>query len=69
MSPDNTTKDPAAKRAAIDLLRRGLITKSEAAELAGVSRQLIQHWAKDVRVDENRQTVITRLWRKALARR
>lgn len=67
-TPD-TTKDPAAKRAAMSLLTRGLITKAEAGQLAGVSRQLIQHWSKDIPVDENRQAVIAKLWRQALARR
>lgn len=67
-TPD-TTKDPAAKRAALSLLTRGLITKSEASQLAGVSRQLIQHWSRDIPVEENRQAVIAKLWRQALGRR
>ena len=65
-TPD-TTKDPAAKAAAIDLLMRGLISKSEAARLAGVSKQLVQHWARDIPVDRNRNAVISKLWRKKLA--
>lgn len=66
-TPD-TTKDPAAKRAAVSLLSRGLVTKSEAAELAGVSRQLIQHWAKDIPVEQSRREVVSKLWRKAIRR-
>lgn len=60
-TPD-TTKDPAAKRAVIILLSQGLITKAEASHLAGVSRQLIRHWARDI--PDNRQAVLARLWRK-----
>lgn len=63
---DDTTKDPAAKAAAMALLTKGLISKSEAARLAGVSKQLMQHWAKDIPVERNRDTVLTKLWSKEL---
>jgi hypothetical protein len=64
----DTTKDPAAKAAAISILSQGLATKSEAARLAGVSKQLMQHWAQDIPVERARNTVLTKLWRKELAR-
>jgi hypothetical protein len=67
MTKDDTTKDPAAKRAAIALLTKGLITRAEAAKLAGVSRQLARHWAKDI-PEQNRDAVITKLWSKELAK-
>lgn len=65
----DTTKDPAAKAAAISILSRGLATKSEVARLAGVSKQLMQHWAADIPVEANRNAVLAKLWRKALAGR
>lgn len=65
---DTTTKDPHAKAAAVLLLSRGLITKSEAAELAGVSRQLIQHWTRGIPVDQNRSAMIAKLWRKSISK-
>jgi hypothetical protein len=37
---------PSAKRsAAINLLRRGLVTRDEAADLASTSRKVVQDWA------------------------
>jgi predicted transcriptional regulator len=65
----NTTKDPKAKAAAISILSRGLATKSEVARLAGISKQLMHHWAKEVPVDRARNTVLTKLWHKELARK
>lgn len=65
----DTTKDPAAKRAAISLLSRGLATKAEVARLAGVSKQLMQHWAADIDTEKNRNAVLSKLWHKALARK
>jgi hypothetical protein len=65
----DTTKDPAAKRAALALLAQGLITKAEAARLAGVSRQLVGHWAGDMPIERNREQYLSKIWRKALARK
>jgi hypothetical protein len=69
MTSEDTTKDPAAKAAAIGLLTKGLVTKSEAARLAGVSRQLVRHWAKDIPVDRNREAVLTKLWRNEIRKK
>mgnify|MGYP000667972509 FL=1 len=66
---DDTTKDPAAKAAAIALLAKGLITKAEAAELAGVSRQLVQHWARDIPIDKARNAILRKLWRREINRK
>lgn len=63
------TEHDITKRAALALLRRGLITKSEAARLAGISRQLMGHWAKDIRSEEAREAVLMRLWRSQTKKR
>jgi len=60
------TKDQAAKVAALALLARGLITKAEAARLAGVSRQLLGLWSQGIPVDRNRQTHVAKIWRQEL---
>lgn len=65
----DTTKDPAAKAAAIALLTKGLASQSEVARMAGVSRQLVRHWAQDIPVERNREAVLTKLWRQAMGRK
>jgi hypothetical protein len=64
-------KDPEAKRAVLLLIARGMITVPEAAQLAGVSRQLIHAWCGSKRMSTTRarQAKITRAWRKALMER
>lgn len=62
------TKDDTIKRAALALLTKGLASQSEVARLAGISRQLMKHWAKDIPVDRAREAVLAKLWRKAMAR-
>ena len=64
-------KDPNARRAAVKLLARGSITVSEAATMAGVSRQVVRYWchAAGIEIGQARQTVITRIWRRLLAER
>jgi len=59
-----TTKDDSTipKRAAIALLSRGLATKAEMARCAGVSKQLMQHWAADIDTEKARDAVVSRLW-------
>jgi hypothetical protein len=69
MTSDDTTKDPAAKAAAIALLSKGLVTKAEAARLAGVSKQLMQHWAADIDTERNRNALLSKLWRNEIKRR
>lgn len=65
-----TTVDPEARRAAIAMLARGLLTPSEAAELGGVSRQLMRYWIKAARVDwlRIRKARNARNWRKQMGR-
>ncbi len=64
-------KDPEAKRAVLLLISRGMITVPEAAQLAGVSRQLIHAWCGSHRIvpTRARQAKITKAWRRALAER
>jgi hypothetical protein len=45
---DNTHRDHVLK-----LLRAGKISLSEAAEIAGVNRQLAYYWAKFANIDVN----------------
>ena len=69
MATKDNTKDPDAKRAALALLSKGLITKAEAADLAGVSRQLVQHWARDIPIDKARNAILGKLWRQEMRRK
>lgn len=52
-------KDDEARSAALSLLARGVITPGQAADLAGVSRQLVAYWLKQAGID----------WRRAWSRR
>lgn len=52
-------KDDEARTAAVNLLARGMITPTQAAEFAGVSRQLVRYWLKAAGID----------WRRAWSRR
>lgn len=61
-------KDPNARRAVRSMLARGLLTLSEAAEIAGVSRQLARQWAADIRWQEIRRQRLADLFRKELKR-
>lgn len=67
MTKDDTTKDHA-KAAALTLLERGLVSQAEAARLAGVSRQLLRHWAKDIDSDEARDAHLAKIWAKQIAK-
>jgi DNA invertase Pin-like site-specific DNA recombinase len=69
MTKDGTTKDPAAKAAAIALLSKGLASQAEVARLAGVSRQLMRHWAMDIPVEANRNAVLSKVWRRHIKKR
>ncbi len=69
--PCNTCcMDPEAKRAALALLARGLITIPEAAKLAGVPRYTICRWVrgKRERFGRTRDTKIADMWRRELQR-
>lgn len=59
------TNDDITKAAVLKLLRRGLVNQSEAAKLAGRSRQLVRHWAKDL-PDDAREKYLSKLWERTL---
>ncbi len=61
------TSDDSIKRAVLKLLKRGQVTQSEAAHLAGRSRQIVRHWAKDL--PDARQGYLAKLWAKAIGRK
>jgi hypothetical protein len=52
-------QDEEARSAALSLLARGMLTPGQAAELAGVSRQLVYYWLKQHGID----------WQRAWSRR
>lgn len=54
------------KRAAIELLKRGLATQSEVAHLAGRDRQIVRHWAQEW--PDAREQYLAKLWDRALRR-
>lgn len=62
--------DPEAKRVALALLAEGLGTPGEIAELAGVSRQLVEQWAISAGVDWRRikRSKLTAAWRRRMRR-
>ena len=62
---DNATTRPAA----LKLLAKGLVTQSEAARLAGISRQLVRKWVKGADTVAAREAYLDRIWRKAMAKR
>jgi hypothetical protein len=57
----NVTASDHTKRTALRLLSKGLVTQSEAARLAGVSRQLMRAWAFDIK-PFRRSEHLKRLW-------
>lgn len=60
MTIDDTTREKALK-----LLRRGVVTLSEAAALAKVSRQLVRYWCIQADIDptKERARYLARLWK------
>lgn len=64
-------KDPDARRAAVQLLRRGAITVPEAAMLAGVSIQVVRYWCKTggIKIGKARSAVIAKAWRTTMVRK
>lgn len=62
--------DPDARRVALALLARGIIRPHEAAELAGVSLQVMNHWLRRSGVDweRMRRRVLGNAWRKEMKR-
>lgn len=66
MTTPTITKDEAAHRAAMSLLRNGHASPSEVAQLAGVSRQLVNYWAADIDWRKARSGRLAREWRNAI---
>lgn len=64
-------KDTQARRAAVRVLRRGSMTVSEVAAIAGVSRQVVRYWCRAAGVDigRARQLLLAKLWRRTLGER
>ena len=62
------TKDISTKHAALKLVSRGLTTQSEAAMLAGITRQLMRYWCSDIDVEKARNEYLWNLWRKTVKR-
>jgi hypothetical protein len=62
------TTDDTTKQAVLKLLRRGQVTQAEAARLAGRSRQIVRHWAKDLPADAREQH-LTKLWQRVAGKR
>lgn len=62
-------KDDEARSAALALLARGMLTPSQAAELAGVSRQLVRYWLKAAGIDWERawRRRQAGMWRREIA--
>ena len=67
--PRKVEKDDEARSAALALLARGMITPSQAAELAGVSRQLVRYWLRHAGIDWRRawQRRQASMWRREIA--
>lgn len=63
--------DDTARKAAIRLIARGLITPAQAAELAGVSRQLVRYWLLERGIDwhKNYDARLAKLWFNEVNRR
>lgn len=62
-----TIDDSTTKKAVLSLLRRGLVTQSEAAHLAGRSRQIVRHWARDLPADA-REKYLKKQWDRTIKR-
>ena len=60
-----TMKESSTKAAVLKLLAEGKITKTEAAQLAGVSRQTMNYWTRDIDVEAARAACLARIWTKA----
>lgn len=58
-----TERDGVARKAAQSLLSRGLATPSEVSRLAGVSRQLVDHWAREIDWRKARAAQLAKAWR------
>lgn len=65
-----TSKDPIAQQVALKLLSLGMGTPGEIAVLSGVSRQLVEGWAKHAKLNWRRirRERLGRVWSKELQR-
>jgi hypothetical protein len=61
--------DPVARSIALSLLARGLASPGELAEVAGVSRQVVENWARRALVDWRRvkRAKLAKAWRREMA--
>jgi hypothetical protein len=61
--------DPIARSIALSLLARGIASPGELAEFAGVSRQVVENWARRALVDWRRvkRAKLAKAWRRAMA--
>ncbi len=62
MPKQTLTNDDAARAAAQSLIRDGLATYAEIAQLMGISRQAVRQWG----TESTRATRLARLWRDAI---
>ena len=64
VAPNNTRRATVMR-----LLRKGLVTRDEAADLASTSRELVQHWAlrEGIDIATTRATYLLKIWRVELA--
>jgi hypothetical protein len=65
-----TANDTTKRDAALWLLKRGLVNPSQAARLAGVSRQLVMHWLNVEAIDWRTpmDARLKALWKRRLSR-
>jgi hypothetical protein len=63
---NNTKRDNPERAAAVALLTRGEATPAQVAELAGVSRQVVDYWARGIDWRKALNARLARSWRKAL---
>jgi transposase len=61
-------RDPEAKRIALALLARGNGSPGEIAELAGVSRQVVEGWARRLDWRKVKRAALTKAWRSEMRR-
>jgi hypothetical protein len=66
MNAMQSTTDETIIKAALAMLRIGIATQAEVAELAGTSRQLVRHWATRAGIDAPaaRAEYLKREWQK-----
>lgn len=59
--------DPMTRRRALSMLRQGIATQAEIAELAGVTRQAVAYWCQSAGIDAVKARVdrLNREWRRA----